>query len=151
MYILLLSGGSGKRLWPLSNDLNSKQFLKILEDRDGNKQSMMERVFQQLQEVGLDDRTVITTTSSQVDAIENQLGFRTSIIQEPSRRDTFPAIMLATSYLAERIDLEETVIIMPVDPYVELSFFERFDQLDQAVQANPDALHLMAFANTFFG
>ncbi len=51
MYILLLSGGSGKRLWPLSNDLNSKQFLKILEDREGNKQSMMERVFQQLQEV----------------------------------------------------------------------------------------------------
>ncbi|KOP30643.1 hypothetical protein ADM98_04095 [Exiguobacterium sp. BMC-KP] len=143
MYILLLSGGSGKRLWPLSNDLNSKQFLKILEDRDGNKQSMMERVFQQLKEVGLDDRTVITTTSSQVDAIENQLGFRTSIIQEPSRRDTFPAIMLATSYLAERIDLEETVIIMPVDPYVELSFFERFEQLDQAVQEHPDALHLM--------
>ncbi|WP_393964555.1 sugar phosphate nucleotidyltransferase [Exiguobacterium sp. S22-S28] len=143
MYILLLSGGSGKRLWPLSNDLNSKQFLRILEDADGHKQSMMERVFQQLEASGLADRTVITTTEAQLDAIEHQLGTKVSVIHEPSRRDTFPAIMLATSYLAERIDPTETIIVMPVDPYVDASFFQRFSALDEAVQAHPDALHLM--------
>ncbi len=143
MYILLLSGGSGKRLWPLSNDLSSKQFLRILEDRQGQKQSMMERVFLQLQEAGLSERTVITTTEAQLDAIEHQLGQDVAVICEPSRRDTFPAIMLATSYLAEIVDPTETIVIMPVDPYVDTSFFETFTLLDEAVHAHPDALHLM--------
>ncbi|WP_214894121.1 sugar phosphate nucleotidyltransferase [Exiguobacterium sp. H66] len=143
MYILLLSGGSGKRLWPLSNDLNSKQFLRILEDPSGKKQSMIERVFLQLQEIKLAERTLISTTKSQLDAIEHQLGPDVAVICEPSRRDTFPAIMLATSYLAENIDSTETIVIMPVDSYVDMSFFERFSLLDTAVQSHPDALHLM--------
>ena len=32
MNIILLSGGSGKRLWPLSNDIRSKQFIKLFKD-----------------------------------------------------------------------------------------------------------------------
>ena len=35
MNIILLSGGSGKRLWPLSNDIRSKQFIKIFMTADG--------------------------------------------------------------------------------------------------------------------
>ena len=34
MNIILLSGGSGKRLWPLSNDVRSKQFIKLFKDGD---------------------------------------------------------------------------------------------------------------------
>jgi mannose-1-phosphate guanylyltransferase len=41
MKLVLLSGGSGKRLWPLSNDTRSKQFLKVLEGKNGEKQSMV--------------------------------------------------------------------------------------------------------------
>ena len=47
IYLVLLSGGSGKRLWPLSNDSRSKQFLKVLRDEDGNHVSMVQRVFAQ--------------------------------------------------------------------------------------------------------
>ena len=47
MNIVLLSGGSGKRLWPLSNDTLSKQFLKLLKNDDGEYESMVQRVMRQ--------------------------------------------------------------------------------------------------------
>ena len=42
MNIVLLSGGSGKRLWPLSNDIRSKQFIKIFKCPDGSYESMVQ-------------------------------------------------------------------------------------------------------------
>ena len=44
MHIVLLSGGSGKRLWPLSNDIRSKQFIPFFRQSDGARQSMAQRV-----------------------------------------------------------------------------------------------------------
>lgn len=44
MQLILLSGGSGKRLWPLSNNARSKQFLPLLEKEDGTMESMVQRV-----------------------------------------------------------------------------------------------------------
>ncbi len=48
MNIILLSGGSGKRLWPLSNEVRSKQFIKIFQQADGSRQSMLQRGSQSL-------------------------------------------------------------------------------------------------------
>ena len=53
MNIILLSGGSGKRLWPLSNDIRSKQFIKIFKTADGYE-SMVQRVYRQIKEVDAD-------------------------------------------------------------------------------------------------
>ena len=53
MQIILLSGGSGKRLWPLSNNTRSKQFIKLLTAPDGSKESMVQRVVRQLREAGI--------------------------------------------------------------------------------------------------
>ena len=47
MNILLLSGGSGKRLWPLSNDVRSKQFIKLFKNGD-EYESMVQRVCRQI-------------------------------------------------------------------------------------------------------
>ncbi|WP_214700392.1 MULTISPECIES: sugar phosphate nucleotidyltransferase [unclassified Exiguobacterium] len=144
MKLLLLSGGSGKRLWPLSNDINSKQFIRLLDDGKGSKQSMIERVFSQLSDMQLDRDAFILTNALQRDAIVYQIGTDANIITEPSRRDTFPAIMLGASYLNEqRVDPDETVLVMPVDAYVDLRFFEYFPQVEQVVQASDDALHLI--------
>ncbi|WP_215142925.1 sugar phosphate nucleotidyltransferase [Exiguobacterium qingdaonense] len=144
MKLLLLSGGSGKRLWPLSNDINSKQFIRLLDDGQGAKQSMIERVFSQLSDMKLDQDAFILTNALQRDAIVYQIGTDANIITEPSRRDTFPAIVLGASYLNEqRIDPDETVLVMPVDAYVDLRFFEYFPQVNEAVQASDDALHLI--------
>ena len=51
MNIILLSGGSGKRLWPLSNDIRSKQFIQIFPRADGSYESMVQRVYRQIRAV----------------------------------------------------------------------------------------------------
>ena len=94
MNIVLLSGGSGKRLWPLSNDVRSKQFIKIFQTEDKEYESMVQRVYRQICKVDKDARVTIATSKSQVSAIHNQLGEKVNVCVEPCRRDTFPAIVL---------------------------------------------------------
>lgn len=56
MNIVLLSGGSGQRLWPLSNEIRSKQFIKIFHKEDGELESMVQRVYRQIRTVDTDAR-----------------------------------------------------------------------------------------------
>ena len=101
MNIVLLSGGSGKRLWPLSNDIRSKQFIKIFRTEDGQYESMVQRVFRQIRRADPEAAVTIATSRTQVSAIRNQLGENIGISVEPCRRDTFPAIALVTAYLTD--------------------------------------------------
>ena len=114
MQIVLLSGGSGKRLWPLSNNARSKQFLPLLEKEDGTMESMVQRVVRQVREAKLTDNITLATNASQLDIITNQLGESVSVVTEPERRDTFPAIALAASYLKlqKQLDDNEVVVIL---------------------------------------
>ena len=125
MNIILLSGGSGKRLWPLSNDIRSKQFIKIFKTADGYE-SMVQRVYRQITEVDKDASVTIATSKTQVSAIHNQLGDSVGVCVEPCRRDTFPAIALATAYLhdVKGVGPDEPVVVCPVDPYVNNDYFE---------------------------
>ncbi|NMO97551.1 sugar phosphate nucleotidyltransferase [Paenibacillus lemnae] len=150
MKLVLLSGGSGKRLWPLSNDARSKQFLKVLENEDQLMESMVQRVWGQIKAAGLDKSTIIATSSKQVDILQNQLG-DVPIIAEPERRDTFPAIALASVYLhsLKGVSLDETVCILPVDPYVEDHFFERIKELDRTLNNGDAKIALMGVKPTY--
>nr|WP_106784370.1 sugar phosphate nucleotidyltransferase [Lysinibacillus timonensis] len=151
MRLVLLSGGSGKRLWPISNDARSKQFLKVLENENSQIQSMVQRVWGQLNRVGLAEETVIATSKSQVDSIQNQLGQKVSLVMEPSRRDTFPAVALAASYLysVDTADLNETVAILPVDPYVEDTFFEKVKELERILNQSGAEMALVGVKPTY--
>jgi mannose-1-phosphate guanylyltransferase len=150
MRLVLLSGGSGKRLWPLSNDARSKQFLKVIENESGNLQSMVQRVWGQLDKVGLTKSTVIATSKSQVDMIQSQLG-ETRIVIEPSRRDTFPSIALAASYLytVQEAGLNEVVTILPVDPYVQIDYFERIKKLEEIINSSKADIALIGVKPTY--
>lgn len=151
MKLVLLSGGSGKRLWPLSNDTRSKQFLKVLEGRDGQKESMVQRVWNQIEAVGLNESTVIATSKLQRDMIRGQVGTDIPLIIEPERRDTFPAIALAASYLhsEEQVSEDEIVVVLPVDPYVEDGFFERVKDLESVLRDSKADLALMGVTPTY--
>ena len=118
MNIILLSGGSGKRLWPLSNDVRSKQFIKIFRTPEGDYASMVQRVYRQIRRADPEARITIAAPRTQVSAIHNQLGQDTAISVEPCRRDTFPAIALAAAYLHDvgGAPENEAVVICPVDP-----------------------------------
>ena len=151
MNIVLLSGGSGKRLWPLSNDIRSKQFIKIFKTPEGNYESMVQRVYAQIRKVDPQATVTIATSKTQVSAIHNQLGEHVGISIEPCRRDTFPAIALATAYLhdVQGISEEESVVLCPVDPYVNEDYFaalKEFGRLPQSGEAN---LVLMGIEPTY--
>ena len=151
MNIVLLSGGSGKRLWPLSNDVRSKQFIKIFRTEDGNYESMVQRVCRQIRKADPSASVTIATSKTQVSSIHNQLGEGVDISVEPCRRDTFPAIALAASYLADvkGIDPREVVVVCPVDPYVEDDYFEALKKLEKlAVEGNSN-LVLMGIEPTY--
>ena len=151
MHIVLLSGGSGKRLWPLSNDIRSKQFIKIFKTDTGEYQSMVQRVYGQIQAAMPEAKVTIATSKSQVSSIVNQLGNQVGISVEPCRRDTFPAIMLAAAYLAdvEKVSLEEPVVVCPVDPYVEQDYFSAIGQLAKQAAKGEANLVLMGIEPTY--
>ena len=125
MQIVLLSGGAGKRLWPLSNDLYSKQFLRLLKREDGSRESMIQRVCRQVRSAAPDVPITIATGREQTSLIRRQLGSAVNISVEPCRRDTFPAIALVSAYLHEvhGVPLDEAVAICPADPYVDAEYF----------------------------
>lgn len=151
MNIVLLSGGSGKRLWPLSNDIRSKQFIKIFKDEQGNYESMVQRVYRQIKTIDSDATVTIATSKTQVSAIHNQLGEDVGISVEPCRRDTFPAIALATAYLKDiqGVDPEETVVVCPVDPYVEDDYFQALQGLAAQAEKGEANLVLMGIEPTY--
>ena len=151
MNIVLLSGGSGKRLWPLSNDIRSKQFIKIFKKEDGTYESMVQRIYRQIKKADADAAVTIATSKTQVSAIHNQLGDEVGISVEPCRRDTFPAIALATAYLVDvqHIDPEEIVVVCPVDPYVEDDYFEALKGLSEQAKKGEANLVLMGIEPTY--
>lgn len=151
MNIVLLSGGSGQRLWPLSNDIRSKQFIKLFHTEDGGLESMVQRVYRQIKTADENASVTIATSKSQVSAIHNQLGDEVGISIEPCRRDTFPAIALAAAYLhdVKKIPADEAVVVCPVDPYVEPDYFEALGKLGDYACESEANLVLMGIEPTY--
>ena len=151
MNLVLLSGGSGQRLWPLSNDVRSKQFIKIFHRADGSLESMVQRVYRQIREVDPEASVTIATAKSQVSAIHNQLGEDVGISVEPCRRDTFPAIALSAAYLRDVRGISEDapVVVCPVDPYVDNDYFEALKALNDRAAVSDANLVLMGIEPTY--
>ena len=151
MNIVLLSGGSGQRLWPLSIDIRSKQFIKIFHTENGELESMVQRVYRQIKTVDKEATVTIATSKSQVSSIHNQLGEDAGISIEPCRRDTFPAIALAAAYLKDvkGVDEKESVVVCPVDPYVENDYFEAIRALGKRAESSEANLVLMGIEPTY--
>ena len=151
MQLILLSGGSDKRLWPLSNDARSKQFLPLLASPNGGMESMIQRVVRQIREAELTQHITFATNAVQRDCIINQLGEDVNVVTEPERRDTFPAIALAVSYLAKEVKCskDEIVVIMPCDVYTESKYFATISKMAETVENDIAELVLMGITPTY--
>jgi len=151
MNVVLLSGGSGKRLWPLSNDVRSKQFIKFFRKENGEYESMVQRMYRGIKEA--DEKAVVTiaTSKSQLSEINNQLGDKVSVSIEPDRRDTFPAIALSCAYLHDvlRVPENEAVVICPVDPYVDETYFKALKDLHALASESDSNLCLLGMEPTY--
>ena len=151
MNIILLSGGSGKRLWPLSNDVRSKQFIKLFKNEHGEYESMLQRMYREIRNIDSEAQVTIATAKSQISAIHNQIGEDVNISLEPCRRDTFPAIALACAYLhdVKHVPEEEPVVVCPVDPYVQKDYFEALKKLSELAEDPSFHLTLMGIEPTY--
>ncbi|MCM2996629.1 sugar phosphate nucleotidyltransferase [Paenibacillus cellulositrophicus] len=151
MKLVLLSGGSGKRLWPLSNDARSKQFLKVLENDNQELVSMVQRVWGQIENNDLGKVSYVATGTSQIEILQSQIGCEVPLIIEPERRDTFAAILLAAAYLYsnENVDINETVCILPVDPYVDDHFFSKIKELEELLNQTDSNIALIGVRPTY--
>lgn len=112
---------------------------------------MVERVYSQIKKADAAANITIATSKSQVSAIHNQLGDSVGISIEPCRRDTFPAIALATAYLHDikKIDENEVLVVCPVDPYVEDEYFEMLKRLEEHAKNSQANITLMGIEPTF--
>ena len=146
MQIILLSGGSGTRLWPLSNNSRSKQFLKVLRNSNGKSESMVQRTYRKISSVAPTAKITIATCATQVQSIAMQL-----VVVEPERRDTASAIMLACANLAYRkgVSPDETVVVMPIDTYADDGYYATLLKLDFTVQQDVAELTLMGVKPSF--
>ncbi|MFC4809655.1 sugar phosphate nucleotidyltransferase [Paenibacillus sp. GCM10023250] len=145
MRIVLLSGGSGKRLWPLSNESRSKIFLKLLKAGDGGRESMIQRLCRQLEEAGLLPSASIVAHRSQAEIVQNHVGEGIPFIPETYRRGTYTAIALAASYLHTKLnaDRDEIVCVLPADLFVERAFFEVLRKLPEVLAESGARLALL--------
>ena len=150
MNIVLLSGGSGKRLWPLSNEILSKQFLKLLKNEQGKYESMVQRVVRQIHTEQPDVNMLVSCNTIQSDTLRNQIGAVETVL-EPSRRDTYPAIVLAAAYLhyEKKFDEIEVIVVCPIDVFAENEYFRLLTQVEKLVVSGRNEIGLLGVMPTY--
>jgi mannose-1-phosphate guanylyltransferase len=135
MKLVLLCGGSGTRLWPLSTGVQAKQFLRVLKNSQGEDESLLERMVRQIEAAGLLDHSFIATVQPQAELINTQVKGRIPLIVEPEGRDTFPSVALSCAYLRDiaGVSPDEVICVCPVDLYVDDTFFQTIRKAEQAL------------------
>ena len=152
-YAVLMAGGTGKRLWPLSRQKRPKQVLRLL---DG--QTLLRRCFERLQPIFDLRNIIVLTNAGYADVVRENLAElpHNNIIAEPAVRDTAGAVGLAATVLA-KYDAEATIAVVTADQIIE-----PVEVLEQAlrdgltfVKHNPEKMITFgirpAFASTSLG
>lgn len=151
-HVVLLSGGSGSRLWPLSNGARSKQFLKVLRDPQGRPESMVQRTFRMLADSPLGCDVTVATNAQQAQPLAAQLPQGSyALVEEPERRDTAPAILLAAAHLAsgQGASPDDPVVVLPIDAWAEAAYYARLADLASAAREGMADLVLLGVEPSF--
>lgn len=138
-YAVVMAGGVGKRLWPLSRQNKPKQVLKLL---DGG-QTLLRQCFKRLSKIFDADKIIVLTNAGYVGLVHENLPELPleNIIAEPCVRDTAGAIGLAASVLSKS-DGDATVAIVTADQLIEPAdvFEQALKDALAFVNNNPQAL-----------
>jgi len=146
-YAVIMAGGSGKRLWPLSREKRPKQVLKLL---DG--QTLLRRCFERLRPIFDIRNIIVLTNAGYADVVRENLSElpNDNVIAEPAVRDTAGAIGLVSSVLA-KFDPDATMAVVTADQIIEPA-----EVLQQAIKdaltfikSNPDNLITFGIRPTF--
>ena len=119
LYAVILAGGGGSRLWPLSRPHLPKQFLSLV-----GEHSLLQETILRLQDLVPPERIVIVTGNDQEPLVRSHLlqipnfaAERVQIITEPAQKNTAAAIGLAALYL-QRIDPDALMLVLPADHWI---------------------------------
>lgn len=127
-YAVILAGGSGERLWPLSRQEKPKQLLSVAQDGTLLDQAI-DRVINYIPKKNI----WVSTTTKYTKIIQEYVGNRVGIISaEPSSRNTGPAILLTCMKIAQQ-DPEAVILFVPADPFIPAAQYQSFQQSVQHV------------------
>ncbi|MDR1917254.1 MAG: mannose-1-phosphate guanylyltransferase/mannose-6-phosphate isomerase [Synergistaceae bacterium] len=135
LYVLILAGGSGTRLWPLSREEMPKQFLAVC----GNELTLLQLTVKRLLAVADSAHFGVVASGKWRALINHQLaiiGFdRDPVIEEPEGRNTAPAIALGVSSLMSAGAGEDDIVLVAPSDHLISNEPEFKSALDIAVQA----------------
>ena len=113
MFGIILAGGSGSRLWPLSRELYPKQLLSLYTDK-----SLLQATYEGLNKLLPAENIISITNTKHLSNVKMQLSALNSnpvILAEPVSKNTAPAIALSAKYIIENYGTDEIIIVMPSD------------------------------------
>ena len=117
MYGLILAGGSGSRLWPLSRELYPKQLLNIQ-----NTESLLQATFLRLKECMPAENIISITGVKHSPNVRYQLSSVVDspvVLSEPIAKNTAPAIILASKYISETTKEDPVILVVPSDHMIK--------------------------------
>lgn len=147
MNVLILAGGGGTRLWPVSRTANPKQLQPFL-----GKHTLLQKTYLRVRKGFAGKSIFVSTTSTQQRLISRQLPSvpANHYIVEPAKRDTAPAIGLAAAWLA-KLDPEATFVTANVDHFIqkESAYHAALKVAEQVVRKHPKAVALLGVNPTY--
>ena len=141
MFGVILAGGSGSRLWPLSRELYPKQLLNLYAEK-----SLLQSTFERLNKFIPAENIISVTNSKHSANVRMQLGKLSEnsiILSEPISKNTAPAIALSVKYIFENSKVDETVLVVPSDLLIEDN--DKFIQTIQEAQKYVDEGFIVTF------
>ena len=117
MYGIILAGGSGSRLWPLSRELYPKQLLNLNSDK-----SLLQSTFERLEGFMPKDNIVSITNTKHTSNVRMQLSelsSKVNLLSEPVSKNTAPAIALAVKFIMQKSNSDPVIIVVPSDHLIE--------------------------------
>jgi len=117
MFGIILAGGSGSRLWPLSRELYPKQLLNLNSDK-----SLLQSTFERLSSFMPKKNIISITNTKHSSNVKMQLGEiceGSVVLSEPVSKNTAPAIALATKYIMESSNSDPVILVVPSDHLIE--------------------------------
>ena len=117
MYGIILAGGSGSRLWPLSRELYPKQLLNLNSDK-----SLLQATFDRLKTCINEDNIISITNTKHLSNVRMQLSELTPkpvVLAEPVAKNTAPAIVLAAKYIMQKSNSDPVILVVPSDHLIQ--------------------------------